>query len=66
MHKRGRYYHSLKEYERITGKSGKWLRNNPSIHVSGSVRGMRKQFWGYECDVVRVGNYIYALVNRNW
>lgn len=33
--------------------------NAPCIHVSGSVKGMRKWFWGYSCDVVRVGNYIY-------
>lgn len=55
----GHYYHSLKEYERRVGMSGKYIKNNPCIHVTGSVKGMRKQFWGYRCDVVRVGNYIY-------
>lgn len=33
----------------------------PNIHISGSVAGMRKLFWGYKCDVVRVGNWIYKL-----
>lgn len=57
----GHYYHSLKEYERRVGMSGKYIKNNPCIHVTGSVKGMRKQFWGYRCDVVRVGNYIYKV-----
>ena len=56
MRTTGHYYHSLKEYERRVGMSGK---NITCIHVTGSVKGMRKQFWGYQCDVVRVGNYIY-------
>lgn len=59
MRTTGHYYHSLKEYERRVGMSGKYIKNNPYIHVTGSVKGMRKQFWGYQCDVVRVGNYIY-------
>ena len=28
---------------------------------SGRVIGMRKLFWGYECDVVRVGSWIYKV-----
>ena len=59
MRTTGHYYHSLKEYERRVGMSGKYIKNNPCIHVTGSVKGMRKQIWGYQCDVVRVGNYIY-------
>lgn len=55
------YYHSRKEYEQRTGKSGKYIQNNPSFHISGNVRGMRKLFWGYECDVVRVGSWIYKV-----
>lgn len=31
----------------------------PCIHASGSVAGMRRDFWGYKCDVVRVGQWIY-------
>lgn len=61
MRTTGHYYHSLKEYECMVGMSGKYIKNNPCIHVTGSVKGMRKQFWGYRCDVVRVGNYIYKV-----
>lgn len=56
----GHYYRSRKEYEQRTGKSAKYIQN-PCIHISGSVRGMRKLFWGYECDVVRVGSWIYKV-----
>lgn len=60
MKKRGRYFKSLRQYENANGsRSG--IRNNPCIHVSGSVSGMRKQFWGYECDVVRIGQWIYKV-----
>lgn len=61
MRTTGHYYSSLNEYERKAGMSGKCIKNNPCIHVTGSVKGMRKQFWGYRCDVVRVGNYIYKV-----
>lgn len=57
MKAKGRYFKSEKEYTATTGK--KVDLNSPSIHVSGSVRGMRKLFWGYECDVVKVGSHIY-------
>lgn len=59
MRTRGMYFKSEKEYTDARGK--KVDRNSPRIHVSGSVKGMRKLFWGYECDVVRVGNYIYKV-----
>lgn len=59
MKAKGRYFKSEKEYTAMTGE--KVDRNSPSVHVSGSVRGMRKLFWGYECDVVRVGEYIYKV-----
>ena len=55
--RRGRYYRSEKEYMNATGH--RVHKDSPCIHVSGSVSGMRKQFWGYECDVVRVGQWIY-------
>lgn len=61
MRTTGHYYRSLNEYVRMVGMSGKYIKNNPCIHVTGSVKGMRKQFWGYQCDVVRVGNYIYKV-----
>lgn len=61
MRTTGHYYRSLNEYVRMVGMSGKYIKNNPCIHVTGSVKGMRKQFWGYQCDVVRIGNYIYKV-----
>ena len=57
--RRGRYYRSEKEYMNATGH--RVPKSSPCIHISGSVRGMRKQFWGYSCDVVRVGQWIYKV-----
>lgn len=37
----------------------KYVVNCPCIHVSGSIAGMRRDFWGYKCDIVRVGQWIY-------
>lgn len=54
---KGRYFRSLREWINYGGD--RFVVNGPCIHVSGSVRGMRRQFWGNECDVVRVGNWIY-------
>lgn len=45
MKTKGKYYKSLKEYENIHGRRA-GIKNNPCIHVSGSVRGMRKLYWG--------------------
>lgn len=60
MKAHGRYYKSLKEYENANGaRAG--IKTNPCIHVSGSVAGMRKLFWGYSCDVVRIGQWIYKV-----
>ena len=42
-----------------SGVRGKYVVNCPCIHISGSVAGMRRDFWGYKCDVVRVGQWIY-------
>ena len=52
------YYHSPKEYE---GKTGKHFSDKgPSIHRSGSVKGMVKLgYWNENADKVRHGNYIY-------
>ena len=57
MKRTGKYYKSLREY--INAGGSRYVVNGPCIHVSGSVAGMRKQFWGYNCDVVRVGQWIY-------
>ena len=55
----GRYFKSEKEY--INARGRRVDRNAPCIHVSGSVAGMRKLFWGYKCDVVHVGQWIYKM-----
>lgn len=57
---RGRYFKSLKEALNA-GYSEQFIMSRPSISATGSVKGMRKLYWGYSCDVVRVGNYIYRL-----
>lgn len=56
---KGRYFKSAKQWEYATGRNKAEILNMPCIHVSGSVKGMRHDFWGYSCDVVRIGNYIY-------
>ena len=46
-------YEKLTEYEKTI---------HPSIHISGSVRGMKKLgYWGKHDQCVRCGNYIYNL-----
>ncbi len=55
------YYRSLKQYYLHGGRSVN-LETLPSIHRTGSVRGMKKLgFWPKDADVVRVGNWIYML-----
>lgn len=52
------YYSSPRKYEVATGKA--FTSNGPSIHLTGSVRGMIKLgFWPKDGDRVRHGNYIY-------
>lgn len=53
----GHYYKSLKAW--INAGGNKYIVNCPCIHASGSVAGMRRDFWGYKCDVVRIGQWIY-------
>lgn len=49
-------YQKLTESERAA---------HPSIHISGSVRGMKKLGYWDKWDVcVRCGNYIYNLSKR--
>ena len=33
----------------------------PSISVSGSVKGMKKMYWGENAEVVRCGSYYYKI-----
>lgn len=57
---RGRYFKSRREMENAIGHVYGIL-SHPCIHITGSVRGMRKKFWGYRCDVVRIGNWVYRV-----
>ncbi len=47
------------KYQRLTEKERAM---HPSIHVSGSVRGMKERgYWDKHDICVRCGNYIYNL-----
>ncbi len=57
------YYGSPKQYEMKTGK--RFTKNCPSIHSTGSVRGMVKLgFWPKNADKVRNGSFIYLQPNN--
>ena len=60
MKTKGRYYKSRCEVENATGRKFN-CDDHPSIHISGSVLGMRKLYWGYNCDVVRIGDWVYKV-----
>lgn len=46
-------YERLSEYDKA---------RHPSVHCTGSVRGMKKQgYWGKNDKCVRCGQYIYNL-----
>lgn len=52
------YYSSPKKYENATGK--RFTTDCPSIHRTGSVRGMVKLgYWSKDSNKVKHGNYIY-------
>lgn len=36
----------------------------PNFHVSGSISGMRKQFYGKDALLVRCGSYIYNVTSN--
>ena len=56
--KKKTYYGSPRAYEATTGKI--FSDKGPSIHRTGSVRGMVKLgFWPKDADKVRHGNWIY-------
>ena len=47
------------KYMRLTERERE---QHPSIHYTGSVRGMKKlHFWGKNDECVRCGQYIYNL-----
>ena len=57
---RGHYYQSLRSYAKATGRMVD-VDKCPSIHISGSIKTMRKLHWGYRCDIVCIGRYYYAV-----
>lgn len=59
----GRYFKSYKELVNLRGEYTR-IKECANIHISGSARGMRKLYWGYDCDVVRIGEWIYRVPNN--
>lgn len=51
-------------YIEVSKREHLHLDDYPSFHASGSISGMRKQFYGDEALLVRCGSYIYN-VSRN-
>lgn len=47
----------------MTIKEGQRVRINrfPNFHKTGSVRGMKRLFYGQNCLLVRVGDYVYNV-----
>lgn len=37
------------------------LGNFPNFHASGSIVGMKKQFYGMDAQLIRCGSYIYKV-----
>lgn len=55
------YFRSLKQYHLHGGPTIR-LEDLPSVHKTGSVKGMKKLgFWPKDADVLRSGSYIYLL-----
>ena len=50
----------------LSVKDGKKLGiiNCPSFHATGSITGMRKQYYGDGAFLVRCGSYIYNVSDR--
>ena len=40
------------------------IENYPNFHKSGSVAGMKKQYYGENTLLVRCGNYIYNVTTK--
>jgi len=49
--------------KRMAIEQGKRVRINrfPNFYITGSVRGMKRLYYGYDCLLVRCGNYIYNV-----
>lgn len=42
------------------------LSNFPNFHTSGSIAGMKKQFYGKNALLVRCGSYIYNVDSETY
>ncbi|MDD7258463.1 MAG: hypothetical protein PUH24_09410 [Prevotellaceae bacterium] len=40
------------------------LERFPNFHRTGSVRGMKKLYYGQHCLLIRCGSYIYNVSSR--
>lgn len=51
---------------RITKEEGKRVNISrfPNFHKSGSIRGMKKQYYGVAALLVRCGSYIYNVISE--
>ena len=51
---------------RITKEEGKRVNFSrfPNSHKSGSIRGMKKQYYGVAALLVRCGSYIYNVTSE--
>lgn len=49
----------------LTKKEGEELNISqfPNFHKSGSIKGMKKQFYGKDALLIRCGDYIYYVGN---
>ena len=49
--------------KRMTIEQGKRVRINrfPNFYITGSVRGMKRLYYCYDCLLVRCVNYIYNV-----
>ena len=48
----------------IKVKDGKGLSQFPNFSASGSIKGMKAQFYGKDALLVRSGSYIYNVTRR--
>lgn len=49
--------------KRMSIEQGKRVRISrfPNFHATGSIRGMKRLYYGNDCLLVRCGNYIYNV-----
>ena len=59
MRKKGKVY-SLEQWLLVGGSMAD-IDNKPSFSTTGSVAGMRKLYYGYNCDLVRYRGFYYKV-----